>query len=637
MKNLLVTISMLALAALLPLQGCCNYDVVIVGGTPGGVMTAVSAARMGDNVLLLERSGIVGGLPANGLGATDIATRNATTGLFLEFVGRVKKYYVSTYGENSQQVADCSDGYHFEPHVAELVFSEMIAECGTKVTVLTRKQFDSSPDNVGMNGKRIKWIRITDRDSGTSMKYRGKVFVDATYEGDLGAAAGIPFRTGREGRDEFNEPGAGKIYKYWEGAEDSGSTARIEVSLPLGEGSTGEADDAVQAYNFRLCLTKDRLNRIPFYKPEVYDREEYMSLIDDILDGRNTNHTMAYVDRRMMARNREIILAGGRTMIPGDPWGIAKLTNMVSLPNGKTDANNQHLALISTDLPEENWPWPTADWNWRDAFSERLKNYTLGLFWFASTDLEVPLSFRNAVSEWGFAADEYKDNGGFPRLAYVREGRRFEGDYFFTATDAVPSPGSIRPPVHKNSITASHYALDSHGVRKREPERISLDGFLSYPSKPYTVPYGVITSSKVDNLVLPVPVSGSHIGFSTLRMEPCWMALGQAAGIAAHLAGVKRIRISDVPIDELQDELLNNDATLIYFRDMKPGDEDFNMVQKLGLEGYIPGWETRLDDTATADDLTLWQNLSGMNLSEYEGKTRREVLKSVFAQHIRRN
>lgn len=622
------------LAAMSVMYGCARmgrYDTVIVGGTPGGVMTAVSAARMGDRVLVLERSGIVGGLPANGLGATDIATRNATTGLFLEYVGRVREYYVSRYGEDSPQVADCSDGYHFEPHVAESVFADMLRECADRVTVLTGMQFDSDPENVGMRNGRIIWVRVRNRQTGGTKKYYGRVFVDATYEGDLGAAAGIPFRIGREGRDEFGEAAAGKIYKYWEGAEDSGSTARVKENLPLGDGSTGEADNAVQAYNFRLCLTRDSMNRMPFRKPEVYNREEYVSLVDDILDGRNTNYTMAAVSAEMIALNRGCILSGGSTSIPGDPWGIAKLTNMVSLPNGKNDANNQHLAFISTDLPEENWPWPVADWQWRDAFAERLKNYTLGLFWFASTDTSVPASFREAVSEWGFAADEYMDNDGFPRMVYVREGRRFEGDYFFTASDAVPASGCVRPPVHANSITASHYALDSHAVRKREPGRIHLDGFLSYPSKPYTVPYGVITSSKVDNLLLPVPVSGSHIGFSTLRMEPCWMALGQAAGIAAHLSRVRRVRVSNVDISELQDKLLENSATLIYFSDLRPSDADFGLVQKLGLKGYLPDWEAHLDSLVTSEDISLWQELSGMDLSGYGNWTRREVLRNIFS------
>lgn len=546
----------------------CNrsHDVVVVGGTPGGIMTAVSASRMGHSVLLLERTDNLGGLPANGLGATDIATRGATTGLFLEFVNRVKEYYVQTYGADSQQVKDCSSGYHFEPSVAARVFNEMLGEC-PGIKVLTMRQFDSDPSNLKMSAGRIEEITVLDRNSGRLEKYKGKVFVDATYEGDLGAAAGVPFRIGREGMDEFHEPIAGKVYKYWRG--------------PVGPGTTYEGDSTIQAYNYRLCLTKDKANQVPFRKPENYDRNEYVSLIDDVLYGYHTGVLTMEVTQDQREANKKIILDGGRTQIPDDRWGVGKITNMVNLPNGKTDANNQHMAFISTDLPEENQPWPTASWEWRDQFSKRLRDYTEGLFWFAANDEELPESFRKAVQEWGYAADEYPDNDNFPRQVYVREGRRFEGMYFFTANDA--EPPTDRGPVHRDGITASHYALDSHAHHKREPGRIHLDGFLSYPTSVYNVPYGVIVPKNVSNLLLPVPVSGSHIGFSTLRMEPCWMALGQAAGTAASIAIEDKCSVQEVSVPKLQDELLSQGATLVYMEGHSPSDEDFIALQKEAL------------------------------------------------------
>ena len=186
-------------------------------------MAAVSAARMGQSVLLLERTDNIGGLPANGLGATDIATRGATTGLFLEFVNRIQAYYVSTYGPDSQQVKDCSSGYHFEPSVASKIFNEMLAEC-PGIKVRTMRQFDCDASRIAMTDGRIDEIVILNRKSGRLEKYKGKVFVDATYEGDLGAAAGVPFRIGREGMDEFHEPIAGKVYKYWGGPVGPGTT-----------------------------------------------------------------------------------------------------------------------------------------------------------------------------------------------------------------------------------------------------------------------------------------------------------------------------------------------------------------------------------------------------------------------------
>lgn len=563
-KKLSLALAILTVAAFT--CGAKRYDIVVVGGTPGGIMSAVSAARMGHSVLLLERTAHIGGLPANGLGATDIATRGATTGLFLEFTQRVRKYYVDTYGEDSEQVKVCSNGYHFEPSVAQKIFDEIIAECGRKVKVLTMTQFDADPANLQMRDGAIRKIKVTNRNTGKSKLYRAKMFIDATYEGDLGAAAGVPFRTRRESRDEFGEAVAGRLYKYWGG--------------PVSEDSPYEGDNTIQAYNFRLCLTQDKSNMIPFRKPANYNREEYVSLVDDILYGYHTGVKSKDVTMEQREANKAAILAGGKTIIPDDPWGIAKLTNMVRLPNGKTDANNQHMSFISTDLPEENWEWPTASWEWRDAFAMRLQEYIEGLFWFGSHDEAVPESFRNDVLTWGYAADEYTDNDNFPRQVYVREGRRFEGSYFFTAQDATKDPVTGKTIVHPDAITTSHYALDSHAHHKREAGKIHLDGFLSSPTGIYNVPYGVILPKNVSNLLLPVPVSGSHIGFSTLRMEPCWMALGQAAGAAASLSIENKCTVQDLAIETLQDELLKQKMTLVYVKGHTPEDADFVELQK---------------------------------------------------------
>lgn len=578
MKRRIQLLLTIAIAGVMALHGE-KFDIVIVGATPGGIMTAIEAARMGKSSVILERTGHIGGLPANGLGATDIATRGATTGLFSEFTEAIKQHYTDTYGAESQQVKDCSDGFHFEPSVAEKVFGDMIAAEGRLIDVRTMRQFNFSTGDIAMtdNGRRIASIRVIDRLTGKEEFYEGKIFVDATYEGDLGAAARVPFRIGREAAWEFDEPGAGRTYEYWK-------------STPA-EGSTGEADNAVQAYNYRLCLTRDTTQLVPFFKPGRYDRSEYESLVEDVWTGRHTWKAMRDVTPEMMERNRRHLLEGGeRSITPWDSWGIEKLVTINTEPNGKTDANNQHAAFISTDLPEENWPWPTASWEWRDRFAQRLRDYTLGLFWFAATDTALPPQFRREIGKWGFSAQEYKDNGNFPRQVYVREGRRFEGMYFFTAKDALPVVEGGRPPVHATSITASHYALDSHAARKRETGRVHLDGFISYPTAVYTVPYGVIVPKEVENLLLPVPVSGSHIGFSTLRMEPCWMALGQAAGAAAAIAIDRATTVQKVPVKLLQQRLLDENATLIYFKDIRPGDPGFAEAQRLGLQGKIAGW-----------------------------------------------
>ena len=600
-----------------------HYDLVIIGGNPGGIMAAISAAKLGLTSVILERTEYIGGLPANGLGATDIATRNATTGLFKDFVDRVYQYYVSTYGEKSSQVQLCSNGYHFEPSVATTVFQDMIAEHKDKIAILTMRQFDSDPNNLIIKDNRIRKIIVTNRITGDKEIYEGSVFLDATYEGDLGAAAGVPFRVGREGKDEFNEPGAGRIYKYWGGIE--------------GEGSTFQGDNAVQAYNYRLCLTNNPENRVLFQKPKNYNREEYASIINDVWTGHNTDKAMQSVTQKMMEENKISIQKGNESTLPGDKWGIAKATNIVHLPNMKSDANNQHGVFVSTDLPEENWPWPTSSWEWRDKFAKRLREYTEGLFYFIQNDPELPAQFIQNTREWGLAKDEYTDNGNFPRQVYVREGRRFEGLYFFTAHDALPVSLGSRPPIHQKSITASHYALDSHAVRKREEGRIHLDGFLSYPTAVYTVPFGVMVSKSVDNLLLPVPVSGSHIGFSTLRMEPCWMAIGQAAGITASISIQDKVKVQNINIQKLQDYLIDQNATLIYYKDVNVSSEDFRMVQYMGLKGYLPDWEACLNEPIDKETFNAWMKLSGMNLDYTSEKvTRIDILHKIY-QYLRSN
>jgi hypothetical protein len=572
-----------------------HADLVVVGGTPGGLMCAIAAARRGRSVIVLERGRHIGGLPANGLGATDISTRGVAAGLFKEFTRRIRSHYAETYGPDSEQLRDCSDGYHFEPSVAEKILQEMLAECPS-ITVRTRRQFDARPDRAPRQGRRIPSLQALHLDSGALETFTAEVYIDATYEGDLAAAAGVPFSTRREGYADYHEPMAGRVYQRWGFAHE------------IGEGSTFEGDDTIQAYNFRLCLTDRPKNRVPFPKPPGYDREEYASLAEDLkLDRMPGVHV----------RERE--------------WeGIGRITNIVWLPNGKTDANNQHLAFISTDLPEENYPWPTADWTWRDRFQERLKNYTLGLFWFLQNDPAVPEAFRENARRFGLAADEYRDNGNFPRQVYVREGRRIAGEATFLAHDALPVTPNGRPPVHRASIAASHYPVDSHAVRKREPGRAHLDGFVSVHTAPYTVPFGIMVPKTIDNLLVPVAVSASHMGFGTLRMEPCWMALGEAAGAAASLMIELGLPARQTPISRLQLDLVSQGAMLVYFRDLGADDPLFPAAQYLGVRGGIPGWNTECEQVLSDTDRRLWSELAGLEADRLlPGMTRRAALEVI--------
>ncbi|MDE2819702.1 MAG: FAD-dependent oxidoreductase [Chloroflexota bacterium] len=575
-----------------------RFDAVIVGGTPAGIMAGIAVARARRRAIILERTAHIGGLPANGLGATDIHTKGATGGLFLDFVRRVKQHYVDEYGANSQQVIDCGEGYRFEPRVAEKILLEMIAEPGEYLEVRTMRQFDHEPSNTIKEGAALTGIKIINRTNGEIETYHASVFVDATYEGDLAAAAGAPYMLGREGADEYSEPCAGKFYQRWGAPADDYY-------------STGQGDNAIQSYNYRLPLTTVESNMTRIEKPRAYNREEYVSLIDDLRLNR---------------------FAGPPTPMEFD--GIGAITNMVTVPNGKVDGNNQHAAFISTDLPEENWPYPTASWDWRDRFAERLRDYILGLFYFAQNDPELPADFRERCQRWGLASDEFADNGNFPRQIYVREGRRIRGEYLFTAQDAL-SKRHTR--AHMTSITASHYSLDSHACLKREEGRPHLDGFFSYRTTPYSVPYGVIVPLEVENLLIPAPASGTHIGFSTLRMEPCWMALGEAAGEAINVSLDDGSSVRAVSVVELQRRLLAAGAVLTYYEDAAPGAPGYEALQYFALRGFLgDGYQAKLDELASDEDRgqwTPWANTPELEL--FEG-TRGQLLDRIYTEVSKR-
>ena len=571
-----------------------EYDAVIVGGTPAGIMTGITVAKSGRRAVILERSAHFGGLPANGLGATDIHTKGATGGLFLEFVRRVKQRYSDAYGPESRQVALCTEGYRFEPYVAEAVLLEMIAEAGDKLEARALRQFNHEPSNVYKDGDALRRIKIINRESGAEEFYRARVFVDATYEGDLAAAAGAPYMLGREGADEYGEPCAGKFYQRWNAPVD-------EVY------STGQGDNAVQSYNYRLALTDNPANMRRVEKPATYNRAEYVSLIDDVRLNR---------------------FAGPPTPLEFD--GIGAITNMVRLPNDKVDGNNQHAAFISTDLPEENWPYPTASWEWRDRFAGRLRDYILGLFYFAQNDPALPADFRQRCNRWGLAADEFSDNDNFPRQIYVREGRRIRGEYLFTAHDALSKRASR---AHMTSITASHYALDSHACLKREEGRPHTDGIFTYPTSPYCVPYGVIVPLEVENLLTPVPASGTHIGFSTLRMEPCWMALGEAAGVAINVSLDEGRPAREANVGEMQRRLLRAGAVLSYYEDAAPGDDHYEALQFFALRGFL-GASYLADlggpvSDADRGNRTSWANTP--ELASFSG-TRGQLLDRIYTE-----
>ncbi|HWI61487.1 MAG TPA: FAD-dependent oxidoreductase [Symbiobacteriaceae bacterium] len=531
-------------------------DVVIYGATPGGIGAAVAAARKGRRTVLLEPSQFVGGMMASGLGRTDILEPEASGSIFREFSQRVLRHYTETYGSHSAQVRDCNGGLFFEPSVAARVFQALLAE-QPSLTVMTQAVIVAAeiPGSV-----RVRLTR-----EGRECDLQAHVFIDATYEGDLAALAGAPYTLGREARDDWNEEYAGKLYMSY----------HMKEVFP---GSTGEGDDRIQAYNFRLCLTQNPANFVPITRPMDYRREDYASLIGDVAAGRVTS--------------------------------IRQVLNILPVPNGKTDANNHHLAQISTDLPGENTGYPEGDCVTREAILLRHRSYVQGLLWFLQHDEELPESFREEAQTFGYAADEFCETGHFPPQIYVREARRILGEYMFTENDARLAPGLDQAPIHYDAVAMGDYHIDSHAVRKREPagQNEALEGFmgLDWLTKTYQIPYGVMVPRQVDGLLVPVAVSATHQGFGTIRMEPVWMQLGFAAGTAAHLAIARGTSVRNLPVDQLQHELLQAGQRISYLKDVPWESPERIAMEFFATRSFFTAHEVRPSDPVTVADAALW-------------------------------
>ncbi|MDE2902265.1 MAG: FAD-dependent oxidoreductase [Chloroflexota bacterium] len=589
-------------------------DVAVIGGTPAGVAAAIVAARDGLDVVLVEPSRHLGGLMTSGLGATDIRPNESVGGIFRRFVGMVREHYVSTYGEDSEQVRDCNGGYRFEPSVAERLLEALVAEQerlevwrgwrlaweggasmpeGGRWLVETEpgadvSRIDETPE------RRVRAVTLAAVDlqgmaTGEQVRLEARVFVDATYEGDVALGAGAAYRLGREGREELGESHAGVVYQDFHDRR----------TFP---GSTGAADRRIQAYNYRLCLTDDPENRRAIERPAGYERTPFLPLIDDVRS------------RRM----------------PGfwGPRGGTAVLNFVPMPNRKSDANNHHYCFTSSDWAEANFDYPEAGPERRLEIAAAHRAYTEGLVWFCQNDEELPADFRDAAREWGLAADEFQDNGGFPRQMYVREGCRILGGYLFSAGDALLDSSGGRSPIHWDSVASGGYQIDSHATRQREDveledseeldgRQVALEGFIGLHEEtvPYQIPYRVMVPEGIDGLLLPVAVSASHLGYGTIRMEPVRMALGEAAGTAAALALERGMRVRDVARGALQRALLAGGQVVTYFEDIAParfaGFEQqapdlSEAAQFWGARGFFTHYAARPDELLTQGEAQRW-------------------------------
>lgn len=514
------------------------YDVVVYGGTSAGVTAAVQAQRMGKSVIIVCPDLHLGGLSAGGLGFTDTGDKSVIGGLSREFYHRVWSYYQQPetwkwqardeYG-NKGQGTPAIDGamrtmWIFEPRIAEQVFEDFIREA--QIPVHRDEWLNRAPGQ----GVKMENGRITSITMLSNRTYEGKMFIDATYEGDLMAAAGISYHVGREANRVYGETWNGvqvgvlhhshyfksRISPYIiPGDPSSGLLPRVSAEPP---GKKGEGDHRVQAYCYRMCLTDVPENRIPFAQPEGYDANQYA----------------------LLAR----VLASGWNEVFGkfDP-----------IPNHKTDTNNH--GPFSTDNIGYNYDYPEASYERRQEILEEHEQYQKGLMYFLANDPQVPESIRTRMSRWGLPKDEFVDNDGWPHQIYVREARRMIGTYVMTEKDCLDQR------VTPQSVGMGSYTMDSHNVQRyiTEDGFVQNEGDIGVSTKqPYEISYGSLIPKKEEcaNLLVPVCLSSSHIAFGSIRMEPVFMILGQSAATAAVMAIEEGIAVQDIQYPALRHKLL---------------------------------------------------------------------------------
>lgn len=521
-----------------------EYDLVIYGGTASGVIAAVQAKKMGKSVVIVGPDKHLGGLSSGGLGFTDTGNKAVIGGLARDFYHRIWKRYQQAdtwkwqtreqYG-NKGQGTPAIDGeqrtmWIFEPHVAESVFEDYVREF--EIPVYRDAWLDRASGVKKLAG-RITSIAMLDGKT-----FSGRMFIDATYEGDLMAAAGVDYHVGREANSVYDEHWNGvqtgvlhhrhhfgvlpdKISPYaTPGDPASGVLPRISTNPP---GSYGSADKRIQAYCYRYCVTDHPDNRVPFPKPDGYDPSQYELLL-------------------------RIFAAGWReTFDKFDP-----------VPNRKTDSNNH--GPFSSDNIGMNYDYPEASYERRRQILKEHETYQKGWLYFIANDVRVPHDVQEAMRRWGLPKDEFKDNGGWPHQIYVREARRMIGGYVMTENDLTKKRPTPEP------VGMGSYTIDSHNVQRYiTPEgHVQNEGDIGVPIRPYEIAFGSLVpkAGQVDNLLVPVCVSSSHIAFGSIRMEPVFMILGQSAATAAALAIDSGSKVQDVPYATLRRRLVADGQVL---------------------------------------------------------------------------
>ncbi|MCL4797428.1 MAG: FAD-dependent oxidoreductase [Bryobacteraceae bacterium] len=487
-------------------------------------MTAVSGARQGLKVALLEPGVHIGGMVSGGLSATDVGRREVIGGLALEFYFRAGRHY--DLNRHLQALA-----WRHEPKVAEAVFHEMIREA--RVTLLLRQRLREKT-GVVMEGARVAEI-ITE----PGWRFRGKVFVDASYEGDLMAQAKVRYTFGRESTQQYGESLAGVRARTPSHQFPVNIPARDEQGRLLPEisaeprGEPGSADKRIQAYNFRIAATNVAANRVPWPKPDNYDPVRYDLLLRYI-------HAMTpYL---------------GRTM------EFTDVSSTGLIPNGKADLNNR--GGFSTDYIGKNYDYPDGDYATRARIWKDHEDYQKGFYYFLANDPRLPESMRRTAQEWGLSKDEFTDTGHWSHQLYVREARRMIGEYVAIQKDLQTE---LTKP---DAIAMGSYNSDSHNVQRFVNAQgfVENEGDVQVGVKPYQIPYRSITPKRAEaeNLLVPVCFSASHIAYSSMRMEPQYMMMGHAAGMAAALAIRGNSAVQDIAVPALQQQLRDEGAVFEY-------------------------------------------------------------------------
>ena len=521
----------------LSLERKISADIVVYGGTSSAVIAAVQAAQMGKSVVMVSPDLHLGGLSSNGLGYTDTGDKTVIGGLARNFYHRLYNHYQTdsawkwqqrnAFGNRGQGTVANDTAYKtmwlFEPHVAEAAFEQMISE--NRIMVYRDRWLDRLPGGVNMKGNKILSFRTLD---GTT--FVGKAFIDATYEGDLMAAAGVEYAVGREAAGQYGEQFNGvqtevfhhahhfkqKIDPYKiPGLPSSGLLPEVSAAPP---GNKGDGDNKIQAYCYRLCMSTAPANSIPFPKPEGYDAKRY-----EILS--------------------RLFAAGWRDVFP----------KFDAVPNKKTDTNNH--GPFSSDYIGANYDYPDASYVRRKEIIMEHERYQKGYLYFMANDPSVPKDIQQQFNTYGLAKDEFIDNGGWPYQLYVREARRMRGDLVMTEKDALGKTRIEHP------IGMGSYSLDSHNTQRYiTPEgNLQNEGDIGVkPERPYSIDFGAITpkEKQCSNLLVSVCVSSTHIAYGSIRMEPVFMILGQSAAIAASLAIDRKITVQKVPYDALENEMI---------------------------------------------------------------------------------